>query len=56
MDAETKSSAPAWLVESLELSRAQIAAGETVPLEPALDRLRASIAWLEAKRAAAEHV
>ncbi len=45
--------APAWLVQSLERSKAQIAAGETVPLEPALDRLRASIARMEAKRAAA---
>ncbi len=39
----------------MELSKAQIAAGETVPLEPALDRLRASIARMEAKRAVAEH-
>jgi hypothetical protein len=37
--------------ESLLRSKAQIAAGETVPLEPALDRLRASIGRMEAKRA-----
>jgi hypothetical protein len=34
---------PAWLSHSLEQSEAEIAAGRTVPLEPALDRLRASI-------------
>jgi hypothetical protein len=55
MDIISEKIAPAWLVDSLELSKAQIAAGETVPLEPALDRLRASIARMEAKRAVAEH-
>ena len=49
-----KKTAPGWLVDSLELSKAQIAAGESVPLEPALDRLRASIARMEARRAAAQ--
>jgi hypothetical protein len=34
---------PDWLVESLARSEAQIATGQTVPLEPVLDRLRASI-------------
>jgi len=41
---------PAWLVERLEHSIAQAKAGQTVPLEPVLDRLRASIARMEAKR------
>jgi hypothetical protein len=31
---------PDWLTQSLERSEAQIAAGQTVPLEPVLDRLR----------------
>jgi len=33
---------------SLARSEAQIAAGQTVPLEPVLDRLRASIARMQA--------
>jgi len=44
--------APAAWGEALEISMAQIAAGQSVPLEPALERLRASIARMEAKRAA----
>jgi hypothetical protein len=39
---------PRWLVEVLERSEAQIAAGQTVPMEPVLDRLRASIARMKA--------
>lgn len=38
---------PETITASLERSEAQIAAGETVPLEPVLDRLRASIARME---------
>jgi hypothetical protein len=38
------------LRESLERSEAQIASGETVPIERVLDRLRASIARMEAAR------
>ncbi len=45
---------PDWLVDSLERSEAQIAAGQTVALEPVLDRLRASIARMRAKRLDAE--
>jgi hypothetical protein len=41
---------PGWLIESLERSEAQIAAGHTVPLEPVLDRLRASIARMKGKQ------
>jgi len=39
-----------WLAD-LEVSEAQLAAGQTVPIEPALQRLRDSIARLEAKPA-----
>lgn len=39
-----------WLTD-LEISEAQAAAGQTVPIEPALQRLRDSIARLEAKAA-----
>jgi hypothetical protein len=41
-------------VESLERSEAQVATGQTVPLEPVLDRLRASIARMKAKPPQAE--
>ena len=40
---------PADWLESLERSKAQIAAGQTVPLLPILDRLRASAERLEAE-------
>jgi hypothetical protein len=50
MDAAADKTPPGWLVESLERSEAQIAAGQTVPLEPVLDRLRASIARMRDKR------
>ncbi len=43
-------SPPDWLAESLERSEMQIADGQTVPLEPVLDRLRASIARMKAKQ------
>jgi len=36
--------APAGWLESFEASEAQIAAGQTVPLDPVLDRLRATLA------------
>jgi hypothetical protein len=45
--------APAGWVKALDRSDAQIAAGQTIPLEPMLDELRASIARMEAKRARA---
>jgi hypothetical protein len=54
MDAIVDKTPPGWLVESLERSEAQIAAGETVPLEPVLDRLRASIVRMQDKRVKAE--
>jgi hypothetical protein len=43
---------PAGLIEQLELSKAQIAAGHTVPLEPVLERMRAVLARMEARQAA----
>ncbi len=48
--AETRKAPAGWL-EALERSEAQLARGETVPLEPVLDLMRASIARMEAKRA-----
>lgn len=39
--------APAEWIESLERSKAQIAAGQTVPLMPLLEQLRASAERLE---------
>ena len=50
MDAVPDKTPPGWLAESLERSEAQIAAGQTVPLEPILDRLRASIARMKGKQ------
>ena len=38
---------PESIADSLARSEAQIAAGQTVPLEPVLDRLRASIARMQ---------
>jgi len=42
-----RSTAPAHWLESLARSKAQIAAGETVPLLPVLDALRAAAERLE---------
>ena len=41
---------PESIAASLARSEAQIAAGQTVPLEPVLDRLRASIARMQADK------
>jgi hypothetical protein len=54
VDAVTEKAPPDWLIDSLERSEAQVAAGQTVPLEPVLDRLRASIARMQATGAAGE--
>ncbi len=43
---------PARLMDSLERSKAQAEAGETVPAEPIMEELRASIARMKAKRTA----
>jgi len=48
MDAKPPRMAPDWLVKQLEESEAEIAAGHAVALEPFLERLRASIARMEA--------
>jgi hypothetical protein len=50
-DALETREAPAGWLESLERSEAQLARGETLPLEPVLDLMRASIARMESKRA-----
>ncbi len=51
MDSYTDQNPPGWLVESLERSEAQVAAGEIVALAPVLDRLRASIARMKVLQA-----
>jgi hypothetical protein len=50
MDA-TKDPLPPGTLESLARSKAQIEAGQTVPMESFLSRLRASIARMEARQA-----
>jgi hypothetical protein len=47
---EHNNSAPAEWVDALERSKAHIDAGETVPSEPVLQRMRDRLARLEAKR------
>lgn len=49
-DHSRAATAPADWRESLERSKAQIAAGQTVPLLPVLDRLRAAAERLEAEQ------
>jgi hypothetical protein len=41
---------PASWLASLAQSKAEVEAGQIVPLEPVLDRLRASIARMKARR------
>ena len=41
---------PAGWLASLAQSKAEIEAGQTIPLEPILDELRASIARMRARR------
>lgn len=47
---------PAGWLESLAKSKAEVEAGKTVPLEPVLDRARASIARMKARRVEARTV
>ncbi|PPQ33705.1 hypothetical protein CCS01_13615 [Rhodopila globiformis] len=54
MDTIPEKMPPGWVMESLERSEAQIEAGQAVPLEPVLHRLRASIARMQGKRLQAE--
>jgi hypothetical protein len=54
MDAVADKTPPGWLVEALERSEARIAAGQTVPIEPVLDRPRASIARMKARQSPVE--
>jgi len=53
MDTGADKTSLGWLVEALERSEAQISAGQTVSIEPVLDRLRASIARMQAVRSKA---
>jgi hypothetical protein len=48
MDTIPEKLPPGWVSDALERSEAQIEAGHIVPLEPVLDRLRASIARMKA--------
>lgn len=54
MDAITDKTPPGWVTEALERSEAQLESGQTVPLEPVLNRLRASIARLKGGQRRAE--
>ena len=47
MDATVDKTPPAWLVDALDRSDADIAAGRVVPIEPVLSRIEASIARQE---------
>ena len=51
-DDTTSRPIPAGWLEAMDESDAQLAAGQTVPLEPLLDELRQAAAQLEAKLAA----
>jgi len=51
-DSKAPTSVPPGWIDALTESVAQIRAGQTVPLEPALARLQASIDRMEARRAA----
>jgi hypothetical protein len=50
-DTTTRAEVPAEWLEALAESEAQLAAGQVVPLEPVMQRIRDSIARLEAKQA-----
>src|SRR5690242_4504902 len=52
MDTIPEKMPPGQVMELVERSEAQIAAGQTVPLEPVLHRLRASIARVQGKQPA----
>lgn len=49
-DPKAAAAPPKGWRESLERSKAEIAAGKTVPLLPVLDRLRAAAERIEAER------
>jgi hypothetical protein len=50
MDTIADKTPPRWMVESLERSEAQADAGDTVPIEPVLDRLRVRISQMQSGR------
>jgi hypothetical protein len=51
MDTAPDKIPPKWMLDSLERSEAEIEAGNTVPLEPVLGRLRDSIDRMQVKKA-----
>ena len=51
MDTVIDKTPPTWLTEALDRSESQIAAGETVPLEPVLEKVRASIGRMQGSAA-----
>jgi len=50
MDTVSDKTPPGWVTESLERSEARIESGQTVPIDPLLNRLRTSIARMKAAR------
>jgi hypothetical protein len=54
MDTVPDKTPPLWITEALARSEAEIAAGKIAPLEPVLDRLRASITRMQAKDGSVE--
>jgi hypothetical protein len=50
MNAPSRKPVPESISASLARSEAQIAEGKTVPLQPVLERLRASIARMQTER------
>jgi hypothetical protein len=54
MDAINEKTPPGWVAEALERSEAPPESGQTVELEPVLDRLRASITRMKARQQRAE--
>lgn len=50
MSNETNHTPPVSWLDDIAESEAQVAAGQVVPLEPVLERIRGSIARMEARR------
>jgi hypothetical protein len=51
MDTVIDKTPPTWLTDALDRSESQIAAGQSVPLEPVLDKVRASIGRMKGSAA-----
>jgi hypothetical protein len=54
MDRLPENAPPQWMVDLLERSEAHIAAGDIVPIDPVLDRVRASIDRMRARKTEAQ--